>query len=356
MFTYLAVHKHEPRYDWVEIRAQIEGEETPVVIRQVVGEDPREMSAGYLDRIASRREAPLELTPTQRQALDDLFEEAVMARVMVRKETASGTDMIALFPTNLIHFRYPQKTTFRKSRSVRIQILLDEAYKLLHARAFEEALRYLDLVHALEPENAIAFELKVVCFRSWKKNEKCVGVFEEWIETHPDDPAPRLGLGEMWLYLEQFARARGRFEEMLALSANDPMALIGLAQAKAKLGEDPANELRKASMIDREYTVGMIEHCFDFKTRKPERLMPCSLDEIAKRYGVPRARVSARAEAGSLPAHPPEDEDGLLRFSPEDLDRYHHILEILGLEIGKKALEPSESEAVQRSLFDTGEV
>jgi len=352
----LAVFKLEPRYDWVEVRVFIDGEDEPMIIRQTVGDDPREMAAGFLDRIAARRERALELPAVQRQALEDLFEEAVMAKVMIRKEAETGSDMIALFPTNQIDFRYPQKTTFRKSRSVRIQLFLDEAYKLLHARAFEEVLRCLAMVHALEPENAIAFELKVVCFRSWKKNEKCIGVFEDWIATHPDDPAPRLGLGEMWLYLEQYARARARFEEMLALTANDPMALIGLAQAKAKLGEDPATELRKASMVDREYTVAMVEQHFDFRTRKPERLMPCALDEIAKRYGVPRVRVVARAKTGSLPAHPPEDEDGLLRFSPEDLDRYHHILEILGLEIGKKALEPLRDEAVQRSLFDTGEV
>ncbi|MDJ0840011.1 MAG: hypothetical protein QNK37_26100 [Acidobacteriota bacterium] len=352
MFNYVEIHKVDPRYGWIEVSAQIAGDEAPTVLRQPVSEDPREMAVNYLQRIRAGRDNPTDIPHGQQHALEELFEEACMARVM-KKAGGSNTDLLELFPTNIIHFTHSEKSTFRKSRPVRIKMFMDEGYARLRARDFEGAMKRLDQVHLLDPENSTAFELKIICLRSWKKTEKCVRVFEEWIEAHPREAAPRLGLGEMWLHLEQYVRARKTFIEILAGDKADCMALVGLAQARLKLGEDPINDLRKASLVDRDYVVEMVEHHFDFRSRNPEDLAPRSLEDIAGAYRIPLQRIKERAVNGVLPAFSPDQETGLLRFSKTDLDLHYEVLKILGLEIdGKVLAAKAQPEAVQPGLFE----
>ena len=353
MLNYLEIHKVDPRYGWIEVSAQVSGDEQPMVLRQPVGEDPREMAVNFLQRVKAGRETPLEIPHSQVHALEELFEEACMAQVM-KKAGGSSTDLLELFPTNIIHFTHSEKSSFRKSRPVRIKMFMDSGYQRLRRRDFEGAMHRLDQVHLLDPKNSMAFELKVVCLRSWKKTEKCVQVFENWIEAHSDDLAPRLGLGEMWLHLEQYVRASKTFMDILVRKPGDCMGLIGLAQARLKLGEDPTNDLRKASLVDRDYVIEMVEHHFDFRIRNPEDLTPRSLEAIGKAYRIPLKRVQERAVNGVLPAFSPDEETGLLRFSEADLDRHYAILKMLGLEIDSKVLaqEAREDEPVQPGLFE----
>jgi len=351
MFAYLEVQKHDPRFEWIEISSLAENDEAPFSVRLVVGE-AHEMVANFIQRFMARREGSFPVPEAQRNTIEELFEEACMARVLL-KSGGDSPDLIDLFPTSVLYFKYPEKTSFRKSRAARIKMFLDEGYSLLQAHEFEAAMKRLDWVHHLDVSNVMAYELKLVCLRSWKKMAECIPVFENWIEAHPDDLAPRFGIGEMWLYLEQYVRARERFEEILQIHENDCMALIGLAQAKLKLGENPIDELRKAWLKDSEYTVNMVEHHFDFRGRGSSDLRPLSLEEIAKTYQIPLKRILERACNGVFPMAPP-DESGLLRFSKNDMDRYYEVLKLLGLEIDKNKFGPvvNNTQDLQPGLFD----
>lgn len=226
-------------------------------------------------------------------------------------------------------------------------MLLDESVQLMHKHQYDQSLKRLSWVHLLDPKNEMAFELRIVCLRSAKRISECVGVLERWIEAYPNLIEPRLGLGEVWLYLDQDAKARACFSELLAMDGRNCMALLGLAQAKARLGEDYLADLSKAFLIDSAYTKEIAEHVFDFRSKKPERLEPMTLVQVAERYGIPIKRLLGRAQRGVLPFHRGSD---LLHFSPTELDRYYQTLRKLGLEIRSQPIAIRSQE--QLDLFE----
>ena len=355
MLHYVEVHKVDPEYHWLEVICEDAQNQEPTVTRLVVG-DAREMTHTFIKKYRAKQGKQVSVPENQWGLLEEFFEEVCMAQVFLQRGTASS-DVLDLLPTTVIHFKSPEKTTFRKSRAVRIKMFLNEAFALLQQRDFQAALQRLEWVHHLDPADELAFELKVVCLRSWKKMAECVPVFEAWIGAHPDRVEPRLGLSEMWLYLEQNQRAKDSFHAILEKAPNHCMALVGLAQAKLKMGEDPSRELRKAWMLDQDFTREMVENHFDFRGMNPRDLEDRTLSEIAKTYQIPLTRVLDRARKGVLPMHPPES-DGLFRFSTKELDRYYEVLKILGLEISgaTKTIEAvKQPEAYQPGLFDTPE-
>ena len=179
----------------------------------------------------------------------------------------------------------------------------------------------------------------------------CISVFESWIRTHPNQIEPQLGLGEMWLFLNQNQRAKEVFRRILMNFKGNYMALIGLCQAKIKLGEDSVPELRKAWLLDNRLTKAFVETHFDFRSVDSGELEAMSLKEVAETYRIPLSRILERARNGTLPAYPP-GEDGLLRFSRKDLDLYDHVLRKLGFELSPKLKKQDlEPEAIQPSLF-----
>jgi len=352
MLQYIEVHKIDPTFDWLEVKAADLENEQATTIRLVIG-DAKEMLQGFLQRYTAKQPNAVEIPVNQRIPMEEFFEEACMARVMAGKD-GERSDLVTLLPTTVIHFEYPELTSFRKSRAARVKLFLDQGFSLFQQHAFEASLARLQWVHSLDPGNEVAFELKIACLRNFKKMAECVRVFEAWIEAHPDQIEPRLGIGEMWLFLEQSQRAKDGFESILELSPNHPMALVGLAQAKLKLGEDHLPDLRKAFLVDQNYTKTMVERHLDFRSHYPQDLEPMALADIAKRYQVALKRVIERAKLGVLPSHPPETPGGLLRFSQKDLQRYDETLRCLGLEIATTKLahpEPAK-EAQQPGLFD----
>ena len=352
VFDYLEVHKTGPQFEWLELICEDNQNEGSDVIRTIVGEAP-ETVATFVRRYQTKRENQFEVPAAQLRVLEEFFEEVHMAKVMAEKGTVSP-DLVDLLPTTVIHFKYPEKTSFRKSRAARVKMFLDEAFGLLQRKSFQACLHRLDWVHQLDPANDLAFELKVVCLRSWKKMAECIQVFEKWIQTHPDQLEPKIGISEMWLYLDQNARAKEGFEEILEQNPRHIMALVGLAQAKIKLGEDPLNDLRKAWIQNTEYVTEMVEQHMDFRSAHPDDLRPRTLEDISKSFQIPLARLISRAQNGVLPMHPPKD-NGLFRFSEKDLNGYYRILKTLGLEIS--AAQPQKEGdrspvASQPSLFE----
>lgn len=354
MLRSVEVHKIDPNYDWLEVKASDHENDQATTIRLVIG-DSKEMVQGFLERYKAKQPSAVEIPNSQVIPLEEFFEEACMASVMFGKQTEKS-DLVDLLPTTVIHFEYPELTSFRKSRAARVKLFLDQAFSLFQNHEFEAALARLNWVHLLDAGNEMAFELKIACLRNYKKMAECVRVFEEWIDAHPDRIEPRLGISEMWLFLEQNQRAKEAFESVLELAANHPMALIGLAQAKLKLGEDHMADLRKAFMVDQNYTKSMVEKHLDFRSHYPQDLEPMSLQDISKHYNVSLKRVTERAKNGVLPSHPPETPGGLLRFSRQDLDRFDETLRSLGLEISTATFaKNAQSEATQQpGLFDGG--
>jgi tetratricopeptide (TPR) repeat protein len=361
MLEYIEVHKIDPQMEWVEILAADQDHGEPTVIRAVIS-DAQEMAVTFSKRYTAKREGDLKIPGPQIQILEEFFEECCMAAV-IAKGGEDSTDLKDLLPTTIIHFKYPERTTFRKSRTARIKLFSEEAFSYLQARDFDRAMARLDWIHHLDPRNELAFELKIVCLRSARKMAECVAVFETWCETHPNQIEPHIGLSEMWLFLEQYRKAKEGFERILEAAPKHPMALIGLAQAKLKLSESPLHDLRKAWLLDQGYTVRMVENALDFRRSNPDDLEPMSLSQIAKHYRIPLKRVIERTNRGVLPFHPPKEEKGLLRFSTKDLELHYTILKSLGLEITTGTLNAlqkppkpkAQSEAVQPSLFEEDE-
>ncbi len=351
MFERVEVHKIDTDLDWIEVSATDKEHDAPAVIRLVVN-DGKQMAHVFLQRYMTKRERPFTVADSHTRQLEEFFEEGCMAKVFAKQPTGSN-DLVALLPTNTLDFIHPERASFRKSRAARVRMFLEDSERFLQRRRFEKTLHRLGWVHSLDPNNEEAFELKIICLRSWKKMAECVPVFETWIAAHPKRLEPRLGLSEMWLYLEQNQRAKDAFQELLAISPNHALGLIGLAQAKTKLGEDGANELRKAWVLDPALTIDAVEGAFDFRRLAADDLEPRSLADIARHFRIPLKRVMARARKGVLPMHPPAG-DGLMRFSDKDLCCHDRILRMLGLEIGG---EPAAAGVeAQTPLFNTDEL
>jgi len=353
MFTFLEVHKIDVDLDWIEFAAADEDHPDPAVIRLVIDEG-RRMVHAFEQRYMAKREHPFEPPDGQMRQLEDFFEEARMAKAFYHSGSGS-LDLVELLPTNTLYFDQPERTSFRKSRAGRVRMFLDEAQSALQRREFDRTMHRLGWALLLDPDNEEAFELKIICLRSWKKMAECIPVFEAWIAAHPQRIEPRLGLSEMWLYLEQNQRAKDAFQDLLEVAPNEPLAMIGLAQAKTKLGEDPCNELRKAWVLDSSLTIEMVEKVFDFRRLAPDDLEPRSLIDISEQLHIPLQRVIARARTGALPLHPPAAGSDLMRASPKDLDRHYHALRILGLEIAPSGQGPGSAAATQSDLFKMGD-
>ena len=330
MLTCLETHKVDPDFRWLELVAEDSANQGSEIVRVVVNDHHR-MYHAFLERYFAKREHKFEVPSSQAVLIEDFFQEACMARLMVQNKSGSP-DINELLPTTVICFTDPERTSFRKTRVARVRLFLDEAAAALRTRDFAKAMHRLGWAHDLEPENEEAFELKIVCLRNWDKLPETIPVFEAWRDAHPEEVAPRLGLGEMWLHLDQNQRAHDTFEALLAVVPHQAHALMGLAQAKVKLGEDPLPELRKAYVVDALLTRDMIEHDFDFRGKHPEDLEAMSLKQISEEYQIPLPRVLARARDGVLPVHAPE-EDGLLCFKRRELDLHYRILLALALEI-----------------------
>ncbi len=352
MFDCIEVHKVDPQFKWIELTTIDRDNGEVTAVRLVTDEDHKKMAKTFVTRYIARRQTHFTIPDTYLHQIEELCEEASMARVLAQQGAASP-DLQDLLPTTVIHFKYPERTSFRRSRAARVKMFTEEAMDALSDRDFERAAQRLDWVHQLDPDNETAFQWKVVCLRSWKKFAECVPVFEAWIAQHGASIEARLGLGELWLYLGQNQRALDQFEEVIAMEANNVMALLGAAQSLNRLGEDPVPILRKSYMLDMTYTLDMIERQLDFRQANTSDLQGATLKEIAARYKIPLVRVLERAERGVLPMHPP-GEDGLPRFSRTELDRHYTVLKCVGLEMEPTVPIRTEAMAqpIQPSLFD----
>lgn len=229
MFNAIEVQKMDGEFRWMELKITDTVNDAPEVIRVGIDEN-HQMVTSFVDRYMAKRPRKFNVPHTQSNLIDEFFQEACMARVLAMKNDISP-DLVDLLPTTVINFRYPEKTSFRKSRPVRIKLFLDEGFAAMQRHEFETALQRFEWVHHLDASNIMAFELKIVCLRSWKKMAECIPVFEAWSRAHPDQEAPWMGLGEMWIYLGQFQRAKEAFHHLLEQMPNHCPALIGMAQA-----------------------------------------------------------------------------------------------------------------------------
>lgn len=357
MIDYIEVSRVDPNCEWLEVVASDRVNRVPTNIHLVIN-DAKDMVYLFQRRYLAKQPEQFTFSPKIIAGLEEFFQDANHVKIMSQTDHVSD-ELMRLLQTNRLDFGSPERSSFRKSKPIRVRLFLDLAYDMIDIRDFAQATKWLDWVHLLEPGHELAFELKIVCLRSWKRVSECVEVFKRWISAHPEKPEPRLGLGELWLYLDQNKRAQEVFELLLNLQPNHAMALIGLAQAKARLGEDFVPILMKAAVVEPRYTRSMVEHHFDFRHLHPGDLAPMTLEDVAARYDIPVKRLVDRASAGVLPFHAPS-QDGLLRFSKIELDQYYEVLKRLGLEISSENLgkggAASQHEAAQQlDLFGASE-
>lgn len=332
MFEYLEVAQLDAEFSWLDLNAADETHPEPAIVRIAMDRDHQKMATSFVSTYMTKRESSFELPDSQKHMIEEFCAEAVMAQVVWLGGNDSP-DLLELLPTTVIHFKEPQKTSFRKSRAARIAQFTAEAVEARENRDFQRAMQRLDWVHLMDPSNEEAFEWKVICLRNWKKPVESVPVYEAWIAAQPESITAQLGLSELRLYLGQNEEARNAFASILAQNKNLILALLGYAQAKARLGEDPIPELRQAWVREPQFTVAIIENHFDFRLPNPPELEERTLKEVAALYQIPLRRVLDRARRGVLPMHPMEKD--LLRFSKTELDRYYAVLKCVGLEIGR---------------------
>lgn len=356
MLSYIEVARLDEELEWLEVEAGDSFNDHPCVIRLKIGE-ATDMAAQFQERYRTKQSIDIAIPEGQVRTLEDFFQEAHHVKVLSRQD-AHQPDLQSMLATACYHFKFPERSSFRKSRAARLRMFADEAYQALRNHRTDVAIRRLEWMHILDPGNILAFELKVVCMRSSDRLSACIEVFEAWIDQHPDDLAPRLGLGELWLVLDQNQKARRCFEEILQMDRDHVMALAGLAQAHARLGEDYLSPLIKASLCDSRYTKAMVENYLDFRSTKPRDLEPMTLRAVGERTGMPFKRLMARAHRGVLPFHVSKD-TSLLMFSGTELKAYMTLLTRLGLELnapGSSAAPTKETESSQQlPLFDSRE-
>jgi len=360
MLEFIEVNRVDPELGWIEVLCSDTLNLNPTVIHLVIRE-PQDMVILFTKRYLTKQAIEFKFSENTLSQLENFFGEAHLARVMDGSDEPSS-DALAMLKTNCVNFKYPERSSLRKSRPIRVKLFLDEAYQHLTSRRYDQALKRLEWIHILEPDHTLAFELKIVVLRSSKKISACIAVFEEWIEQHPEAIEPKLGLSELWLYLDQHQKAKDALMEVRERVPNHPLVLIGLAQAKARLGEDYLSELLKASVVDLDYTKEMVEHYFNFSSMNPQDLAPATLTQIAEDLNMPLKRLVGRAQRGVLPFHTSQHQ-GLLLFSAMELERYRKVLTKLGLELqldrhetGAKTVAKEENpESGQMDLFEQGD-
>lgn len=347
MLDTIEVNAVDADYSWIEVDARDQLNDANCLVHLVI-QDAQDMVYAFTQRYLAKQTITFNFADSAMSALREFFQEARLAQVMYQEGKPLG-ELPVMLRTQGLSFTNPEKSTLRKSKAARVRLYLDEAYQAMQKHFFQRALQLLNWVHILDANNEMAFELRIVCLRSAKKISECVAVLEEWIQAYPDRLEARIGLGEVWLYLDQDNKARACFQEILALDTKNSMALVGLAQAKARLGEDYLGELTKAFLVDSSYVKEIVEHVFDFRAKDPDSLEARPLNRVAEHYGIPIKRLLGRAQRGVLPFHPPS-QGGLLRFSKVELDRYYDALRKLGLEIRSRPLDNASSD--QLSLFE----
>jgi len=329
MLDYLEMQRVGPGVDWVEVEACDSVNERPCLIHLPVG-DAQEMAAAFAKRYQSKQEIEFRLSDGALSHCASFFHECLLAHALVNKGSATA-ETLPMLETSTLNFRQPEKTSLRQSRPGRIKLFLDEAFLAIKGRHFARALKRLDWVHLLDANHELAFELKVVTLRSTRNMGECIRVFEQWILAHPQAWEPRLGLGEAWLYLDQNQKAKDVFAALVSSGPQLPHALIGLAQAKARLGEEFLPELLKASMLDSALVKETVEHRFDFRMVAARDLEPMTLVALGNTFQIPLKRLLGRAQRGVVPLH--LEGGGLARVSAVEMQRYYQVLLRLGLEL-----------------------
>jgi hypothetical protein len=329
MLDYLEMQRVGPGVDWVEVEACDSVNERPCLIHLPV-RDAQEMAAAFAKRYQSKQEIEFRLSDGALSHCASFFHECLLAHALVNNGSATG-ETLPLLETSTLNFRHPEKTSLRQSRTGRIKLFLDDAFASIKARQFAKALKRLDWVHLLDESNELAFELKVVALRSTRNMAECIRVFEQWTLAHPQAWEPCLGLGEAWLYLDQNQKAREVFSKLVASAPQLPHALIGLAQAKARLGEEFLPELLKASMLDGALVKETVEHRFDFRMAAARDLVPMTLIALGNTFQIPLKRLLGRAQRGVVPLH--LEGSGLASVSALEMQRYYQVLLKLGLEL-----------------------
>lgn len=353
MFSYIEVENLDPDLRWVELLCEDDFNETPTRLRLVIG-DVSEMVVDFRRRYQSKHQVQVNFSSMVIGQLNTFFQDLVHAKSFKQNGQPSD-ELMKVARTNVVNFKNSLKTTLKKSLSARVNMFLEEACDLVDLRDYDKALRRLDWVHLIHPLNEMAFEMKMVLLRVQEKYGECVAVLESWIEAYPQRVEPFLGLGELWLFLDQNQKALDAFEKLLAFSPKNSMGLIGKAQAQLKLGRDFMAPLMKASIYNPHYTNEMVEHSFDFRTSRPDDLVPMSLEALAQHFKIPHKRIIGRALRGVLPFHVIKNSD-LLLFSEKEMKAYYLVLKKLGLEMTTEDLSddplPGEPEAVQLNLFE----
>ncbi len=348
MLEYIDMVAVDPDYDWVEVEAKDELNEQSCLVHLVI-QDAHDMAYTFVQRYQAKQSISFNFSDSLVSALREFFQEARLAQVMFIGQKPLD-DLAVMLRTQTLCFAAPERSTLRKSKLARVRLYVDEAFQLMQKHLFDQALKRITWIHLLDPKNAMAFELRIACLRSAKQISDCVSAFEGWIKAYPDQIEPYLGLGEVWLYLDQDAKAKEVFTYLLKLDPKNSMALLGLAQAKARLGEEYMMELSKSFLVDSAYTKEVVEHIFDFRAKHPGRLSAKTLVEVAEHYGIPLKRLMGRAQRGVLPFHR-QDGKGLLHFSETELERYYQSLRQLGLEIRSQPLPVVKDK--QLDLFES---
>ena len=353
MFSYIEVEKIDPGFQWVELLCEDQLNEEPTRLRLVIS-DLEQMVADFRRRYQSKHQVQVNFNSQVLGQLNTFFLDFVQVKgYLTQGKDAEELKKVA--QTNVINFQDPSKTTLKKSLPARSHLFLEEACRLADLKKFHLAFCRLEWMHLINPMDEMAFEMKMVILRSQGKYGECVSVLEKWIECYPQRVEAYLGLGELWLFLDQNLNALEIFEKLLSFSTKNCMAQIGLAQAQLKLGKEFISALMKASVWDPKYTKEMIEHSFDFRTPRPRDLLPMTLEALSAHFQIPVKRLIGRALRGVLPFHrSPEYE--LLLFSEKEMQNYYKVLKKLGLEMNTSDLSkeplPREADAVQLSLFE----
>ncbi len=143
---------------------------------------------------------------------------------------------------------------------------IHRATELMERDAVQPALTKLEELTARFPEQSFVYTLRGLANSRMGNNGEAVVAFERAIELEPCNPTAMIGLGDVYLRLEKWNRARSHYERALGCNPFDLTAYLRLGDMALELGDveralrafetlmllqpdDPANLHRYANVL-----------------------------------------------------------------------------------------------------------
>jgi tetratricopeptide (TPR) repeat protein len=207
--------------------------------------------------------------------------------------------------------------------------LLDEAAEWMEENAFDNALPLLQEAAQLMPGDPEVWQRLGATYLGLGDREEAERSYRRWWEIAPNNPLAFRAYANLLFRMGRYEDAQAAALAWLGQEPDDGYALLLLANARYKRGEEFDSWLERAREVNPDLFVAAMTGVFDY-TRGSSPGEWNSL-QAADSLGIPETRLIERAAQGGFPAYyDPETET--FSFQKDDLDARAKILSRYELE------------------------